>query len=85
MPFYDLDETDASDLPDEMKPDPYCVWVWIVAPGTNHAAVCFEKEMAERIQDAKTGDVGMRRTRMWFDDDLAEKKVHAVRGSGYNE
>jgi len=61
------------------------VWVWIVAPDTSYASVCFEKEMAEQIAEMKTGDVDMKRTRMWFKSDAAEKDVHAVPGSGYDQ
>lgn len=85
MPFYDLNDTDTDDLPEHMQPDPYCVWVWIVAPNTNHSSVCFEKEMAAEIAEAKTGDVEMRRTRLWFKDEQAEKEVNGVLGAGYEE
>ena len=85
MPFHDLDNTDVEDLPEHMQPDPHCVWVWIVAPNTNHASVCFEKAAAETVADAKTGDVDVKRTRMWFDSDVAEKEVHAIPGSGYDQ
>ena len=68
-----------------MQPDPHCVWVWVVAPNTNHATVCFEKECAEHIKELKTGDVEMKRRRLWFESDEAEKEVHAVPGSGYQE
>lgn len=85
MTFIDLDNTDTEDLPEHMQPDPYCVWVWIVAPNTNHASVCFEKEMAERIQEAKTGNVDKKRTRLWFKSEVAEKEVHSVPGSGYDQ
>lgn len=85
MPFHDLDNTDAEDLPEHLQPDPYCVWVWLVAPDTNHTSVCFEKDMAERVADMKSGDVDMKRTRMWFSSDVAEKDVHAVPGAGYDQ
>jgi len=85
MPFYDLDNTDVEDLPEHMQPDPHCVWVWIVAPNTTYASVCFEKSMAERVQEMKSGDVEIKRTRMWFDSDVAEKEVHAIPGSGYKQ
>ena len=85
MPFHDLDNTDAEDLPEHLQPDPYCVWVWLVAPDTNHTSVCFEKDMAERVADMKSGDVDMKRTRMWFSSAVAEKDVHAVPGAGYDQ
>ena len=85
MTFIDLDNTDTEDLPDHMKPDPHCVWVWIVAPDTDYESVCFEKSMAEHVAELKSGDVEMERTRLWFDSDAAERYVHSVPGSGYNE
>lgn len=85
VPFHDLNNTDADDLPEHLQSDPYCVWVWIVAPETDYASVCFEKDMAERVAELKTGDVGMKRTRLWFSSDVAEKEVHAVPGSGYSQ
>jgi hypothetical protein len=89
MPFYDLDNTDVDDLPEEMRPDPHCVWVWVVYakdgqnPGMTE--VCFEKSMAERVAEMKTPEMGIRRTRMWFDSGVAEKEVHAIPGSGYDQ
>jgi len=85
MTFIDHDNTDLEDLPEDMQPDPYCVWVYLVAPDTNHTSVCFDKDMAEHIAEAKVADVKIKRTRMWFSSDVAEKEVHAVPGSGYNQ
>ena len=85
MPFHDMNDGDPDDLPDHLQPDPYCVWVWIVAPETNHASVCFDKDAAEDVAESKTGDVGMKRTRMWFSSDISEQEVHAVPGSGYDQ
>lgn len=85
MTFIDHDNTDLEDLPEDMQPDPHCVWVWVVAPNTNHESVCFDKDMAEHVADMKHGNVDMKRTRMWFSSDVAEKEVHAVPGSGYEQ
>lgn len=85
MPFHDLNNTDADDRPSHLQPDPHCVWVWIVAPDTNHTSVCFEKDAAREVADAKTGDVDVKRTRLWFSSDVAEKEVHAVPGAGYDQ
>jgi len=81
----DHNETDADELPEDMRPDPHCVWVWLVAPDTNRTSVCFEKDMAETVAEAYPGDVDVKRTRMWFDSEVAEKEVHAIPGSGYDQ
>lgn len=89
MPFHDLNNTDLEDLPEDMRPDPHVVWVWVVyqkdEQNPRMTSVCFEKSMAEQVAEMKTPEMGMRRTRMWFDSPVAEKEVHAVPGAGYEQ
>lgn len=85
MPFHDLNNTDKDDLPDHLQPDPHCVWVYIVAPNTTYESVCFDRESAEEVAELKTGDVEIKKTRLWFSSDEAERRVHTVPGSGYSE
>lgn len=91
MTFYDLDNTPVEDLPDHLQPDPHCVWVWLVyrtdVEGGRPISVHFDRESADWAADAKAeyGAVDVRRTRMWFTDDDAERRVWDVDGSGYRE